>query len=299
MSWGNGPISNLPFRDNAEHNGERYMKVGIDTLLTEHSIDVAVLAKRADDLGFESVWVPEQNILPVATEKPVPRLWADIVDPYIALARASAATKNIKLGTAVSVVVERNPLNLAKQVSTLDMYSAGRFLFGIGVGSVPEQAELYGTDYPRRWTQAKELVAAMKALWTQEESEFHGNRYGFPPVYSFPTPARRPHPPMILGGSAPRVLPHVVDWADGWIPIDVTPEQVKEARETLDRLAEAAGRDPASIEISVVGLVADRDTLAEYEECGADRVSVSVAHADEADSLAQLEEIAEAAEPWL
>ena len=275
------------------------MKVGIDTLLTEHSIDVAVLAKRAEELGFESVWVPEQTILPVTTEKPVPRLWADIVDPYIALARASAATTDIKLGTAVSVVVERNPLNLAKQVATLDMYSSGRFLFGIGVGSVPEQAEIYRIDYPRRWTQAKELVAAMKALWTQEESEFHDKRYGFPPVYSFPTPAQRPHPPIILGGSAPRILPHVVDWADGWIPIDVTPDQVREARETLDRLAEAAGRDPASIEISVVGLAADPDKLAPYEESGADRVSVSLAHADEAESLTQLEEIAKAAKPWL
>ena len=281
------------------YEGEGRMKVGIDTLLTERSIDVAVLAKRAEELGFESVWVPEQNILPVTTENPVPRLWADIVDPYIALARASAATTRIKLGTAVSVVVEFNPLNLAKQVATLDMYSAGRFLFGIGVGSVPEQAEIYGTDYPRRWTQAKELVAAMKALWTQEESEFHGKRYEFPLVYSFPAPAQRPHPPIILGGRAPRILPHVVDWADGWIPIDVTPEQVDEARQTLDRLAEAAGRDPASIEISVVGVGADRDKLARYEECGADRVSVSVAHADEADSLAQLETLAEAAADWL
>ena len=275
------------------------MKVGIDTLLTERSIDVAVLAKRAEELGFESIWVPEQNILPVITENPVERLWADIVDPYIALARASAATTRIKLGTAVSVVVEYNPLNLAKQVGTLDMYSGGRFLFGIGVGSVPEQAEIYGTDYPRRWTQAKELVAAMKALWTHEESEFHGKRYEFPPVYSFPTPARRPHPPIILGGKAPRILPRIVEWGDGWIPIDVTPEQVKEARETLDRLAEAVGRDPASIEISVAGVPADPDKLARYEECGADRVTVSIAHADETESLAQLETIAEAVKDWL
>ena len=199
----------------------------------------------------------------------------------------------------MSVVVERDPLILAKQVATLDMYSGGRFLFGIGVGSVPEQGEIFGTDYPRRWTQAKELVEALKALWTQEESEFHGKIYQFPPVYSFPTPAQRPHPPIILGGSAPRILPHVVDWGDGWIPIDVTPEEVKEARQTLNRLAESAGRDPSSIEISIAGVVADRDKLARYEECGANRVSISVDHADEADSLAQLEAIAEAAKYWL
>lgn len=276
-----------------------YMNVGIDTLLTENSVDVAVLAKHAEELGFDSIWVPEQNILPVTTKDPVPRLWADIVDPYISLSRASSVTTKIKLGTAVSVIVERNPLNLAKQVSTLDMYSDGRFLFGIGVGSVPETAAIYGTDYTRRWTQAKELVAAMKSLWSQEESEFDGDYYRFPSVYSFPNPAQRPHPPIILGGRAPRILPHVVDWADGWIPIDVTPGQVKVARETLNRLSEVAGRDPASIDISVVGLAADRDNVKRYEDAGADRVSFSVSHANETESFVQLDSIAEIAKYWL
>lgn len=274
------------------------MRVGIGTLLTERSIDIAVLAKRAEELGFESIWVPEQNILPVTTENPVPRLWADIVDPYIAMARASAVTSMIKLGTSVSVVPEFNPLGLAKQVATLDMYSAGRVLLGIGVGSVPEQAAIYGTDYPRRWTQAKDMVGAMKALWTQKESEYHGPYYDFPPVFSFPSPVQRPHPPVLLGGRAPRILPRIVEWADGWIPIGVTPEEVAEARESLDEMAEAAGRDPASIDITVVGVgrpssdVEAGETLARYEQCGADRVVISVDHAGESESLAQLEAIA-------
>lgn len=281
------------------------MKVGIGTLLTERAIDVAVLAKRAEELGFESVWVPEQNILPVTTENPVPRLWADIVDPYIALARASAVTSRIMLGTSVSVVPEFNPLGLAKQVATLDMYSAGRVLLGIGVGSVPEQAAIYGTDYPRRWIQAKDMVGAMKALWTQDESEYHGRYYDFPPVFSFPSPVQRPHPPILLGGKAPRILPRIVDWADGWIPIDVTPEEVAEARASLNEMAEAAGRDPTSIDITVVGVgqpssaAEAGETLARFEQGGADRVLISVDHAGESESLAQLEAIADSVTDWM
>ena len=281
------------------------MKVGIGTLLTERAIDVAVLAKRAEELGFESVWVPEQNILPVTTENPVPRLWADIVDPYIALARASAVTSRIMLGTSVSVVPEFNPLGLAKQVATLDMYSAGRVLLGIGVGSVPEQAAIYGTDYPRRWIQAKDMVGAMKALWTQDESEYHGRYYDFPPVFSFPSPVQRPHPPILLGGKAPRILPRIVDWADGWIPIDVTPEEVAEARASLNEMAEAAGRDPTSIDITVVGVgqpssaAEAGETLARFERGGADRVLISVDHAGESESLAQLEAIADSVTDWM
>ena len=281
------------------------MKVGIGTLLTERAIDVAVLAKRAEELGFESVWVPEQNILPVTTENPVPRLWADIVDPYIALARASAVTSRIMLGTSVSVVPEFNPLGLAKQVATLDMYSAGRVLLGIGVGSVPEQAAIYGTDYPRRWIQAKDMVGAMKALWTQDESEYHGRYYDFPPVFSFPSPVQRPHPPILLGGKAPRILPRIVDWADGWIPIDVTPEEVAEARASLNEMAEAAGRDPTSIDITVVGVgqpssaAEAGETLARFEQGGADRVLISVDHAGESESLAQLEAIADNVTDWM
>jgi len=274
------------------------MKIGIGTLLTEQAIDIAVLAKRAEELGFESIWVPEQNIQPVETGRPVPRLWADIVDPYVALSRASAVTSKIKLGTSVTVVPEFNPLGLAKQVATLDMYSAGRIILGIGVGSVPEQASIYGTDYPRRWTQAKEMVAAMQALWTQEESEFHGDYYDFPPVFCFPKPSQKPHPPILLVGSSPRILPRVLEWAEGWIPIDVTPEEVAEARRSLNTMADRTGRDPASINITVVGVEWTNqntdilDILTRFEQCGADRVVISVDHAEEIESLAQLETIA-------
>ena len=270
------------------------MLIGISTLLTERSIDITDLAARVEELGFESIWAPEQPILPVQMQEPAPREWGDLVDPFITLARASAVTTRVKLGTDVCVVTERSPLSLAKQVATLDMYSGGRFLFGIGVGSIREEAEIMGSDFPHRWTQAKEAVSAMKELWTKEESEFHGKYYDFPPVYCFPKPAQRPHPPVVLGGIARNVFKRIVAWGDGWIPIDVTPEQVKSGRETLTRLAQAAGRDPASIEVSVVDLPPDRQLIERYAEAGADRAIIGLPTAGKEESLAQLERFAQA-----
>ena len=131
------------------------LRVGIAVLPTHRSIDPAVLAARAEELGFESLWAPEQPTLPVETVRDIPRAWGDIVDPFVMLARASATTSTLMLGTAVVVVPEHSPILLAKRAATLDALSGGRLLFGIGVGSVPEEAALFGTDFPRRWTQAR------------------------------------------------------------------------------------------------------------------------------------------------
>ena len=194
------------------------MKIGISTIATDASVDMIVLARRIEELGFESLWLPDQPVLPVDTEKPIPREWGDMVDPLISLSRASAVTSELMLGTAVLVVTERNPVMLAKEVATLDMHSRGRFLFGVGVGSIEEEAMILGSDFPHRWTQAHEAVLAMKELWTKEVSEFHGRYYDFPPVYCFPKPVSQPHPPVILGGYASNVFKRIIAWGDGWIP---------------------------------------------------------------------------------
>ena len=194
------------------------MKIGISTIATDASVDMIVLARRIEELGFESLWLPDQPVLPVDTEKPIPREWGDMVDPLISLSRASAVTSELMLGTAVLVVTERNPVMLAKEVATLDMHSRGRFLFGVGVGSIEEEAMILGSDFPHRWTQAHEAVLAMKELWTKEVSEFHGRYYDFPPVYCFPKPVSQLHPPVILGGYASNVFKRIIAWGDGWIP---------------------------------------------------------------------------------
>lgn len=279
------------------------MNIGISTFPTDYSADVAIIAKRAEELGFESFWVPEHPILPVSGSSPwpgsadgvIPKVYADIVDPFVALGRASAVTTTLKLGTGICLVPERNPLLLAKEVATLDMYSKGRFLFGIGTGWHREEAEIMGADFDHRWTQTRESVLAMKELWTKVESEYHGKYYDFPPVYSFPRPAQRPHPPVLIGGMARNVFKRVVDCGDGWMPNRVTPEQVAQGRATISELAEVAGRDPASISVSVYGQPADRDLIARLQEAGADRVVVRLPTEPEEECIASLEGIAEAA----
>ncbi len=277
------------------------MKIGISTFPTDYSIDIALLARRAEDLGFESLWVPEHPIIPAETSSPwpgspdgiIPKVYADIVDPFVALGRASAVTTTLKLGTGICLVPERNPLLLAKEVATLDMYSGGRFLFGVGAGWLKEETEIMGGDFPRRWTQTREAVLAMKSLWTDVKSEYHGDYYDFPPVYSFPRSVQRPHPPVYLGGMARRVFERVAEWGDGWMPNRVTPEDVRAGRERLNALAAEAGRDPASITISVFGQPADRALMDALTAAGADRAMIRVETADEGATYAQLDRIAE------
>jgi probable F420-dependent oxidoreductase len=278
------------------------MEIGISSFLTDYSVDVAVVAKRAEELGFSTLWVPEHSILPVNTDSPwpgsadgkVPKVYADIVDPFIALGRASAVTTTIKLGTGICLVPERNPLILAKEVATIDMYSKGRFQFGIGAGWLREETEIMGGDFPHRWAQTREAILAMKQLWTTVESEFHGKYYDFPPVYSFPMPVQRPHPPVLLGGMAKNVFKRIVEYGDGWMPNRVTPEDIKKGRATLDELAEAAGRDPKSIQIMVFGQQADRDLLNALEEAGADSVAVRLETGNEKEALERMEKMAKA-----
>jgi probable F420-dependent oxidoreductase len=216
------------------------------------------------------------------------------VDPFVALARASGTTSRIKLATGIVLVPERHPLVLAKEVSTLDLFSGGRFLFGIGAGWLREETQIMGGDFDHRWTQTRESVLAMKELWTKTDAEFHGKYYDFPPVRSYPKPAQKPHPPVLLGGGAKNVLQRVASWGDGWLPNRVTPDQLRESRATLDRLAKENGRDPAAITISVHGQPADRDLVRRLLDAGATRVIIRPATSkSEPDMVRELTRIAE------
>ena len=199
-------------------------------LQTEYSLDVAILAEKAEDLGFESFWVAEHPVMPVNTPSSpyrgspdgvIPDSFGRLVDPLVALARASAVTQTIRLGTAVCLVPERNPLLLAKEIATLDHFSGGRFTFGIGAGWVKEETEIMGGDFPHRWTQTREAVLAMKELWTKEEAEYHGRYYDFPTVRCFPKPAQKPHPPILPG--IPQIKPTFLDIAPSGIPSNIIP----------------------------------------------------------------------------
>jgi probable F420-dependent oxidoreductase len=277
------------------------MNIGVSVPLPAYWVDVAVMARRAEELGFESFFCAEHPFMPVKTSSRfpgsadgvIPESYAHFVDPFVALARASGATKTIKLATGIVLVPERHPLLLAKEVSTLDHFSGGRFLFGIGSGWLREETEIMGGDFDHRWTQVRESVAAMKELWTKPEAEFHGKYYDFPPVKSNPKPAQKPYPPILLGGGAKNVLQRVVAWGDGWLPNRVTPAELRESRRTLDRLGQEAGRDPAKLTISVYGQPADRDLVRRFFEAGASRVVIRPNQVKtDAEMTAQLETIA-------
>jgi probable F420-dependent oxidoreductase len=279
------------------------MNIGISVPLPAYWVDPGAMARKAEELGFESFWCAEHPFLPVhstsryqgAADGVIPETYAHFVDPFVALARASGTTSRIKLATGIVLVPERHPLLLAKEVSTLDLFSGGRFMLGIGAGWLREETRIMGGDFDHRWTQTRESILAMKELWTKPEAEFHGKYYDFPLVKSNPKPAQKPHPPVLLGGGATNVLQRVVAWGDGWLPNRVTPEKLRESRATLDRLAKDAGRDPAKITISVYGQPADRDLIKRLHDAGATRVVVRPeAVKTEAEMAAQLTRIAEA-----
>src|SRR5213593_1267171 len=258
------------------------MNVGVSIPLPAYLVDPGLMARKAEELGFESFFCAEHPFMPVKTtsrfagspDGVIPETYAHFVDPFVTLARASGMTSRIKLATGIVLVPERHPLLLAKEISTLDLFSGGRFLFGIGAGWLREETQIMGGDFDHRWTQTRESILAMKELWTKPAAEFHGKYYDFPPVKSFPKPLQKPHPPVLLGGGAKNVLQRVVAWGDGWLPNRVTPEQLRESRATLDRMAKDAGRDPATITISVYGQPVDRDLVRRLHEAGATRVVV-------------------------
>ena len=276
------------------------MKIGVSGVASSRHGDIGVLAKKAEELGFESIWLPEHPVVPVnhntkyrgTADGSIPEFMSHQINPFIGLTLAAAATTTLKLGTGVCLVTEHNPLDLAKQISTLDHYSGGRFIFGIGTGWFREESEIMGADFDHRWTQAREHVLAMKELWTKDAAEYHGRYVDFPQVRSEPKPAQKPHPPVMLGGNAANVFNRVVRWGDGWMPTGATPEDIVKARASLSELAEAAGRDPSSINITVHSQPADKDLIAQFEEAGADRVLMRLAGSDQAELLADLEETA-------
>ena len=278
------------------------MKVGTSVPLPAYTIDPAFVAKKAEDLGFDSIWYAEHPAVPVHSDSPFPATGGEIPwtyshfdDPYIALARASAVTSKIKLGTGITLVPERHPLLLAKEVAALDFHSGGRFQFGIGTGWLKEETEIFGGDFPHRWTQTREALDVMKLCWTQEEAEYHGKYFDFPPVRSFPKPAQKPYPPILIGGMAPNVLKRIVAHADGWLPNRVTPVDIEKSRKELAGLCADAGRDPATIQIVIYGQEANRAHVQSLLDAGADSVIVKPEWVEtEAEMGEQLEKMAAA-----
>jgi len=239
------------------------------------------LARAAEERGFESFWVGEHTHIPAARQtpypggEPLPKPYYHMADPFVSLMAAAASTRTIKLGTGICLVVEHDPLVLAKSVATLDWLSGGRVLFGIGGGWNREEMEHHGTPFAKRWRVLRERVLAMKALWTQEEASFHGEFVNFDRAISFPKPVQRPHPPILFGGATDQGRARVVDYCDGWIPIDVLLDDLPAAIADLRRKAQAAGRRPDELSVSVFAFKPPTpDAVKRMEDMGVVRVTM-------------------------
>ena len=276
------------------------MKVGVNVAVNSNTGDVGAVAKKAEDLGFQSLWMAEHPIMPVHTtskyggtpDGSIPPAMSDMADPFISLAIASGTTSKIKLGTSICLIPEHNPLVQAKQIAALDYHSGGRFIFGIGTGWLREETEIMGGDFDHRWTQAKEAIEAMKEMWTKDEAEYHGHYFDFPKVRVFHKPAQKPYPPVFLGGAAANVFKRVVNYGDGWMPVRATPDGVRAGRAALDELSDAAGRDPKSIQILIYG-ASSPEEIKQMEDAGADMATVRLESTDPDKVMDGLEKLAE------
>ena len=247
------------------------MKHGLAIFATDEGVSPAELARLAEAKGFESLFVPDHTHIPVSRSSAapqggeLPREYSRMLDPFVALMAAAAATTELRIGTGLCLVVARDPIATAKAVATLDFLSRGRFLFGVGAGWNLEEMRNHGTDPARRFALMRERVEAMKAIWSNEEASYEGKFVRFGPIWSWPKPMQKPHPPVMIGGNGPRALERVLTYGDEWLP---EPEDGLAARMLeLRHLSEAAGRE--SVPVTVYGVRVGNVEV--YEEAGAHR----------------------------
>ena len=254
------------------------MKFGVMMFPTDQSIRPDELAAEAEGRGFESVFYPEHTNIPVTRKTPwpgggdLPEEYRRLHDPFIALTAAAGAAPSINLGTGICLVAQHDPVVLAKVVASLDVVSNGRFIFGVGFGWNEDEMEQHGVDPRYRRSVVREKILAMKSLWTEESGHFEGKFVRVEPTWSWPKPAQQPHPPILIGGvGSDTVFRHVIEWADGWMPIGGQYDIV-ERIDALRRASQEAGRDPTSIEITIFGAPRDEEVLERYAQAGVVRV---------------------------
>ena len=253
------------------------MHIGLCIFATDYSIRVDELARAAEERGFESLFLTEHTHIPASRRTPfpgggeLPREYSHTLDPFVALMAAAAATRTLLVGTGICLLIERDTITTAKEVASLDLLSGGRFLFGIGGGWNAEEMENHGTIFKTRFKRLTEQVLAMKEIWTKDEAEFHGEIVRFDPIWAWPKPAQKPHPPILMGGESGHTLQRVVDFCDGWFPRGRAAERVFAGLEDLRARASRAGRDMKTISVSVFGTAPDEALLERYAAAGVTR----------------------------
>jgi probable F420-dependent oxidoreductase len=260
------------------------MDVGAAMFFTDYSMGAGELAQALEARGFESIWAPEHLHIPTSRRSPfaaggeLPKQYYDVMDPFVTLTAAAVVTNRIKLGTGVCLITQRDPIQTAKLVASLDQVSNGRFLFGIGGGWNAEEMEDHGTVFKTRFKLMRERVEAMQAIWTEEAAEYHGALVDFGPMAAWPKPVQQPHPPVIVGGAFPHSARRALRYGDGWIPNASRPqyEDVTDFLPHFRQMAAEMGRDLAAVPVTVWGAGEDYDRLRRYRDQGIARVVVSL-----------------------
>ncbi len=274
------------------------MRIGLAIQATDRSISPVELAKEAEERGFYSLYLPEHTHIPTSRRTPPPTGEAELseeylrsLDPYIALAAASAVTSKIRLGTGIGLVAQHDPITLAKELATLDWLSGGRLVLGIGYGWNREEMENHGIDVKRRRARVRESMLAMQALWSQEVASFDGEFVRFEASWQWPKPVQQPRPRVLIGGGpGPRLFAHVAEYADGWMPIGGA--GVKESLPALRRALEERGRDPGALHVVPMGVLPERGKLDHYASIGVTEVALRLPSESRDIVLPRLDEFA-------
>jgi len=281
------------------------MHIGAAMFFTGYSMPPSELAWALEARGFESLWAPEYSHIPSSRATPfpqggeLPKKYYDVMDPFVVLTAAAVATKMLKVGTGVCLVAQRDPIQTAKLVASLDQVSGGRFLFGVGGGWNAEEMADHGTAFATRFKLMRENIAAMKEIWTKPEPEYHGELVDFPPMRTWPKPVQKPHPPVIVGGAFPYAARRALAYGDGWVPHASRPQyaDVTDYLPRFRQMAAEAGRDPASVPVTIFGAPEDLDRLQRYRDLGIARVVVSLPSAQADEILPILDRWAERIHP--
>jgi probable F420-dependent oxidoreductase len=268
------------------------MEIGASIFFTEYSISPTELAVALEERGFDSLWVAEHSHIPVTRRFSVPgggelgRQYYDVMDPFVTLAAAAAVSKRLKLATGVCLVIQRDTIQTAKLVASIDQVSGGRFILGIGGGWNAEEMEDHGTDYTTRFKKMREQIEAMKEIWTKDTPEYHGEIVDFPPMMTWPKPLQKPHPPIIVGGAFQYAARRAIRYGDGLIPqaSDAGSGSPEEFLPRFRQMAKEAGRDAQSLSVTLGGAPEDPDRLKRYRDLGVARMNVRLPP-DKADDI--------------
>ena len=273
------------------------MHIGAAMFFTDYSMTPAELATALEERGFESVWAPEHSHIPLTrkSEWPgggeLPKKYYDAMDPFVTLMAAAAVTKKLKVGTGVCLVNQRDPIQTAKAVASIDQLSGGRFLFGVGNGWNQDEMENHGTNFESRHKLVRERIEAMKVIWTKSKAEYHGEMVNFDPMMAWPKPVQKPHPPILVGGAFPYGARRAVRYGDGWMPLRRR-KAYSEVRDLIPKfkaMAKEANRDLASLPVSIWESKEDEGELKRDQDAGVVRVIVSLDSAKSDAILPQLD----------